>query len=113
MTVQIFCCRITFLLPLLINGVTFPPLPPRSQPVGGLKRSPASRPSSRAESSEDLFSDSASVASDISDSSINSSLPGKRTLAPPTKVTHLLKTGCFIIANLEKFIASTEFFFFY
>lgn len=62
------------------------------QAVGGWKRSPTSRPSSRAESSEDLLSDSASVASDISDSSINSSLLGKRTLAPPTKVTHLFKT---------------------
>lgn len=40
----------------------------------------------RAESSEDLLSDSASVVSDISDSSINSSLLGKRNLAPPTKV---------------------------
>lgn len=62
------------------------------QAVGGWKRSPTSCPSSRAESSEDLLSDSASVASDISDSSINSSLLGKRTLAPPTKVTHLFKT---------------------
>ncbi|KAL3044483.1 hypothetical protein OYC64_012890 [Pagothenia borchgrevinki] len=58
--------------------------PPR-QAVGGWKRSPSSRPSSRAGSSEDLLSDSASVASDISDSSFNSSLLGKRMLAPPTK----------------------------
>ncbi|XP_034054577.1 G2 and S phase-expressed protein 1 isoform X2 [Gymnodraco acuticeps] len=57
----------------------------KSQAVGGWKRSPSSRPSSRAGSSEDLLSDSASVASDISDSSLNSSLQGKRMLAPPTK----------------------------
>lgn len=43
-------------------------------------------PTRRAESSEDLPSDSASVTSDISDSSINSSLLGKRNPAPPTKV---------------------------
>uniref|UniRef100_A0A3P8TYT7 G-2 and S-phase expressed 1 n=1 Tax=Amphiprion percula TaxID=161767 RepID=A0A3P8TYT7_AMPPE len=60
--------------------------PPRKV-VGGLRQSPSSRLSSRAESNEDLLSDSASVASDISDSSLNSSLLGKRTLAPPTKVT--------------------------
>ncbi|KAM7002336.1 G2 and S phase-expressed protein 1 [Tautogolabrus adspersus] len=53
--------------------------------VGTWKRSPSSRPSSRADSSEDLLSDSASVASDISDSSFNSSLLGKRTMAPPSK----------------------------
>ncbi|XP_023137171.2 G2 and S phase-expressed protein 1 isoform X2 [Amphiprion ocellaris] len=58
--------------------------PPRKV-VGGLRQSPSSRLSSRAESNEDLLSDSASVASDISDSSLNSSLLGKRTLAPPTK----------------------------
>lgn len=58
------------------------------QPVGGWRRSPVSCASSRAESYEDLLSDSASVASDISDSSLNSSLLGKRTLAPPSKVTH-------------------------
>ncbi|XP_070762940.1 G2 and S phase-expressed protein 1 [Enoplosus armatus] len=58
--------------------------PPRKA-VGGWRRSPSSRPSSRAESCEDLLSDSASVASDISDSSLNSSLLGKRMLAPPTK----------------------------
>nr|XP_046250279.1 G2 and S phase-expressed protein 1 isoform X2 [Scatophagus argus] len=60
-------------------------LQPPSKVVGGWRRSPTSRPSSRAESSEDLLSDSASLASDISDSSLNSSLLGKRTLAPPTK----------------------------
>ncbi|XP_071315030.1 G2 and S phase-expressed protein 1 isoform X2 [Trachinotus anak] len=60
-------------------------LQPPSKAVGGWRRSPTSRPSSRAESCEDLLSDSASVASDISDSSLNSSQLGKRTLAPPTK----------------------------
>ncbi|XP_065812936.1 G2 and S phase-expressed protein 1 isoform X2 [Labrus bergylta] len=53
--------------------------------LGTWKRSPSSRPSSLADSSEDLLSDSASVASDISDSSFNSSLLGKRTMAPPSK----------------------------
>ncbi|XP_029908949.1 G2 and S phase-expressed protein 1 isoform X2 [Myripristis murdjan] len=43
------------------------------------------RPASRAASCDDLLSDSASVASDVSDSSLNSSLPGRRALAPPTK----------------------------
>lgn len=43
-------------------------------------------PSRRTESSEELLSDSASVASDISDSSINSSLLGKSNLAPRAKV---------------------------
>ncbi|XP_036962290.1 G2 and S phase-expressed protein 1 isoform X2 [Acanthopagrus latus] len=60
-------------------------LQPPSKTVGGWRRSPSSRSSSRAESSEDLLSDAASVASDISDSSLNSSLLGKRTLVPPTK----------------------------
>ncbi|XP_060892087.1 G2 and S phase-expressed protein 1 isoform X2 [Labrus mixtus] len=53
--------------------------------LGIWKRSPSSRPSSWADSSEDLLSDSASVTSDISDSSFNSSLLGKRTMAPPSK----------------------------
>ncbi|XP_068168915.1 G2 and S phase-expressed protein 1 isoform X2 [Antennarius striatus] len=54
--------------------------------VGGVRRrSPASRPSGRAESSEEPVSDSASVASDISDSSLNSSVQGKHALAPPTQ----------------------------
>ncbi|KAM9807684.1 uncharacterized protein ACB057_005487 [Neosynchiropus ocellatus] len=48
-------------------------------------KSPGSRSSSRAASSEDLLSDSVSVASDASDSSLNSSLLGKHSLAPPTK----------------------------
>ncbi|TDH09859.1 hypothetical protein EPR50_G00091770 [Perca flavescens] len=56
-------------------------LQPPSKAVGGCRRGL----SSRAGSSEDLLSDSASVASDISDSSLNSSLLGKRMLAPPTK----------------------------
>ncbi|XP_011471173.1 G2 and S phase-expressed protein 1 isoform X2 [Oryzias latipes] len=49
------------------------------------KRSPSSRLANRAESCEDLLSDAASVASDISDSSINSTLSLTRTLAPPSK----------------------------
>ncbi|RVE71316.1 hypothetical protein OJAV_G00050540 [Oryzias javanicus] len=49
------------------------------------KRSPSSRLANRAESSESLLSDSTSVASDISDSSINSTLSVKRSLVPPTK----------------------------
>uniref|UniRef100_H3DF62 G-2 and S-phase expressed 1 n=1 Tax=Tetraodon nigroviridis TaxID=99883 RepID=H3DF62_TETNG len=57
-------------------------LQPPSRPVVGRKCSPTRR----AESSEDLLSDSASVTSDISDSSINSSLLGKRNPAPPIKV---------------------------
>uniref|UniRef100_A0A3Q3EFQ1 G2 and S-phase expressed 1 n=1 Tax=Labrus bergylta TaxID=56723 RepID=A0A3Q3EFQ1_9LABR len=61
-------------------------LQPLSKALGTWKRSPSSRPSSLADSSEDLLSDSASVASDISDSSFNSSLLGKRTMAPPSKV---------------------------
>ncbi|XP_053283912.1 G2 and S phase-expressed protein 1 isoform X3 [Pleuronectes platessa] len=60
-------------------------LQPPSKVVGGRRRSPSSHPSSRAESYEDLISDSASMASDLSDSSLNSSLLGKRMLAPPTK----------------------------
>uniref|UniRef100_H3CFE5 G-2 and S-phase expressed 1 n=1 Tax=Tetraodon nigroviridis TaxID=99883 RepID=H3CFE5_TETNG len=56
-------------------------LQPPSRPVVGRKCSPTRR----AESSEDLLSDSASVTSDISDSSINSSLLGKRNPAPPIK----------------------------
>ncbi|XP_071401891.1 G2 and S phase-expressed protein 1 [Centroberyx affinis] len=60
-------------------------LPPPSKAAVGLRRSPAGRSSSRAASCEDLLSDSASVASDVSDSSLNSSLLGRRALAPPTK----------------------------
>uniref|UniRef100_A0A1A8MKD8 G-2 and S-phase expressed 1 n=1 Tax=Nothobranchius pienaari TaxID=704102 RepID=A0A1A8MKD8_9TELE len=60
-------------------------LQPPSKVAGVLRRSPSTRSINRADSSEDLLSDSVSVASDISDSSINSSLLGKRTLAPPTK----------------------------
>lgn len=60
-------------------------LQPLGKTVGGRRPSPVSRPSSKAESCEDLLSDSASVASDISDSSLNSSLLAKRTWAPPTK----------------------------
>ncbi|XP_061750306.1 G2 and S phase-expressed protein 1 [Nerophis ophidion] len=50
------------------------------------KVSPSPGLASRARSCEDLLSDWASVASDVSDSSLNSSMVGKRALAPPTKV---------------------------
>ncbi|XP_036001807.1 G2 and S phase-expressed protein 1 [Fundulus heteroclitus] len=60
-------------------------LRPPSRTAGVLRQSPSSRPINRAESSEDLLSDSVSVASDTSDCSLNSSLLGKRTLAPPSK----------------------------
>ncbi|KAM4733534.1 G2 and S phase-expressed protein 1 [Anableps anableps] len=66
-------------------------LQPPSRTAGVLKRSPSSRHITRAESSEDLLSDSVSVASDTSDCSSNSSLLGKRTLAPPSKNTGLRK----------------------
>ncbi|XP_029697591.1 G2 and S phase-expressed protein 1 isoform X1 [Takifugu rubripes] len=56
-------------------------LQPPSRTVIGRRCSPPRR----TESSEELLSDSASVASDISDSSINSSLLGKRNLAPRAK----------------------------
>nr|XP_057930875.1 G2 and S phase-expressed protein 1 isoform X2 [Doryrhamphus excisus] len=62
----------------------------RLQPINKVaparKLSPSPGPTNRAQSCEDLQSDSASVASDVSDSSLNSSIVGKRTLAPPTKV---------------------------
>ncbi|XP_042266726.1 G2 and S phase-expressed protein 1 isoform X2 [Thunnus maccoyii] len=59
--------------------------PSKVAAAAGGRRSPSSRPSSRAGSYEDLLSDSTSVASDVSDSSLNSSTLGKRMLAPPTK----------------------------
>ena len=58
--------------------------------VDFLFQAAGSHPSSRAESCEDLLSDSASVASDVSDSSLNCSTLGRRTMAPPTKVTAVL-----------------------
>ncbi|KAJ0069911.1 hypothetical protein NL108_016137 [Boleophthalmus pectinirostris] len=59
---------------------------PRLQPPTKLATSWRRSPnSSRNGSCEDLLSDSASVTSDISDSSLNSSCLGKRTLAPPSK----------------------------
>ncbi|KAF3706090.1 G2 and S phase-expressed protein 1 [Channa argus] len=75
------------------SKVEKPKLQPPSKAVGGWRRSPISRPTSRAESYEDLLSDSTSVASDISDSSLNSSLLGKRTLAPPTKSVMRNRSG--------------------
>lgn len=52
----------------------------------GLRRSTAGCNAGRVESSEDLLSDAASLASDVSDSFLNSSLHSKRRLAPPSKV---------------------------
>uniref|UniRef100_A0A1A7WYQ5 G-2 and S-phase expressed 1 n=2 Tax=Iconisemion striatum TaxID=60296 RepID=A0A1A7WYQ5_9TELE len=67
------------------NKVERARLQPPSKVARVLRRSPSMRSINRVESSEDLMSDSVSVSSDVSDSSINSSLLGKRTLAPPTK----------------------------
>ncbi|XP_061896703.1 G2 and S phase-expressed protein 1 [Entelurus aequoreus] len=61
-------------------------LHPSSKVAAPRKVSPSPGLASRAQSCEDLLSDWASVASDVSDSSLNSSMAGKRTLAPPTKV---------------------------
>lgn len=78
------------------------------QPVAGWRRSPSSRSSSRAGSYEDLLSDSASVASDVSDSSLNSSVVGKRPLAPPTKVTNQVtatsNSDLFIAGHISHFL---------
>ncbi|KAA0724407.1 G2 and S phase-expressed protein 1 [Triplophysa tibetana] len=60
-------------------------LPPPSKGNLGLKRSPVCRNTSRAGSSEDLLSDTTSVASDVSDSSLNTSLPGKSSIPTRTK----------------------------
>ncbi|KAL7885588.1 hypothetical protein AOLI_G00058830 [Acnodon oligacanthus] len=60
-------------------------LPAPSKHSFGLKRSPGSINTSKAGSTEDLLSDTASVASDVSDSSLNTSLPGKRGLSAPHK----------------------------
>ncbi|XP_034392000.1 G2 and S phase-expressed protein 1 isoform X2 [Cyclopterus lumpus] len=64
------------------GGAEKPRMQPPSRPLGSWRRSPSC---SAVGSCEDLLSDSASVASDVSDSSLNASLLGKRTLAPPTK----------------------------
>ncbi|XP_061678760.1 G2 and S phase-expressed protein 1 [Syngnathoides biaculeatus] len=62
-------------------------VPKHGKAPSGCKQSPSSDLASRAKSCEDIVSDSASVASDVSDSSLNSSVAGKkRMLAPPTKV---------------------------
>uniref|UniRef100_A0A8C2EEG0 G-2 and S-phase expressed 1 n=1 Tax=Cyprinus carpio TaxID=7962 RepID=A0A8C2EEG0_CYPCA len=60
-------------------------LPPPSKGNFGLKRSPSSRNTSRAGSSEDHLSDNTSVASDVSDSSFNSSLPGRSSIPARNK----------------------------
>lgn len=59
----------------------------------GLKWSPGSRDISRTGSAEDLLSDATSVASDVSDSSFNTSLPVKRGLPAPSKVNHFCCLG--------------------
>uniref|UniRef100_A0A3P9N1I3 G2 and S-phase expressed 1 n=1 Tax=Poecilia reticulata TaxID=8081 RepID=A0A3P9N1I3_POERE len=66
-------------------------LQPPSRTAGVLKRSPSCGLRNKAESSEDLLSDSVSVASDNSDCSFNSSMLGKRSLAPPSKSAGLRK----------------------
>ncbi|XP_060741866.1 G2 and S phase-expressed protein 1 isoform X2 [Tachysurus vachellii] len=60
-------------------------LPPPNKSCFGLKRSPGSRDLSRTGSAEDLLSDTTSIASDVSDSSFNTSLPLKRGLPAPSK----------------------------
>ncbi|KAM8861198.1 G2 and S phase-expressed protein 1 [Synchiropus picturatus] len=62
-------------------------LQPASKLAPCWNKSPSSRSSGRAGSSEDLLSDSVSVASDMSDSSLNSGLLGKHSLPLPTKST--------------------------
>uniref|UniRef100_A0A671MY04 G2 and S phase-expressed protein 1-like n=1 Tax=Sinocyclocheilus anshuiensis TaxID=1608454 RepID=A0A671MY04_9TELE len=59
--------------------------PPLSKGNVGLKRSPSSRNTRRAGSSEDLLSDNTSVASDVSDSSFNTSLPGRSSIPARNK----------------------------
>ncbi|XP_062404313.1 G2 and S phase-expressed protein 1 [Sardina pilchardus] len=51
----------------------------------GPRRSMSCRTSTRMGSTEDLLSDSASITSDVSDTSLNSSLTGKRSICPPCK----------------------------
>ncbi|XP_051979270.1 G2 and S phase-expressed protein 1-like [Xyrauchen texanus] len=63
-------------------------LAPSSKGNFGLKRSPSSRNTSRAGSSEDLLSDNTSVASDVSNSSFNASLPS-RSIIPSRSKTEL------------------------
>ncbi|XDV52929.1 hypothetical protein PO909_021566 [Leuciscus waleckii] len=60
-------------------------LPPPSKGNFGLKRSPSSRNTSIAGSSEDLLSDTTSVASDVSDSSFNTSLQGRSSIPARNK----------------------------
>ncbi|KAK7121480.1 hypothetical protein R3I93_022540 [Phoxinus phoxinus] len=60
-------------------------LAPPSKGNFGLKRSPSSRNTSIAGSSEDLLSDTTSFASDVSDSSFNTSLPGRSSIPARNK----------------------------
>ncbi|XP_061532601.1 G2 and S phase-expressed protein 1 isoform X2 [Phycodurus eques] len=62
-------------------------VPKHGKVASGCKPNQSSDLASRTKSCEDILSDSASVVSDVSDSSLNSSIAGKkRTLPPPTKV---------------------------
>lgn len=67
----------------------------------GLKRSPSSRNTSIAGSSEDLLSDTTSVASDVSDSSFNTSLQGRSSIPARNKVKGpVIVVCCFILQQL-------------
>ncbi|PWA30414.1 hypothetical protein CCH79_00017660, partial [Gambusia affinis] len=68
-------------------------LQPPSRTAGVLKRSPFCHLRNKAESSEDLLSDSVSMASDTSDCSFNSSLLGKRSLVSPSTNAGLRKVS--------------------
>ncbi|TRY56115.1 hypothetical protein DNTS_015246 [Danionella cerebrum] len=78
---------------LRLSSSTKPPsatikaaLPPPRRNNFSLKRSPSSRNTSRNGSSEDLLSDTTtSVASDVSDSSFNTSLPGRASIPARSK----------------------------
>ncbi|XP_069085835.1 G2 and S phase-expressed protein 1 isoform X1 [Pleurodeles waltl] len=54
------------------------------KPKTRLKLSPLKKPTSKADSSEDLHSDKSSIASDVSDSSFNSTLPQNKRALPTT-----------------------------
>ncbi|XP_055048722.2 G2 and S phase-expressed protein 1 isoform X1 [Misgurnus anguillicaudatus] len=69
-----------------LPSVTKTRLQPPSKGNFGLKRSPNYRNTSIAGSSEDLLSDTTSVASDMSDSSLNTSLSGKTSIPAHSKV---------------------------
>ncbi|XP_029951510.1 G2 and S phase-expressed protein 1 [Salarias fasciatus] len=68
-------------------------LQPPSKVACGSKRSPTSRRSTRSQSCEDLLSDTESVTSNLSDSSVGSCTSGKRVMAPPTKTVGVRSTS--------------------